>query len=274
MSRSPANRRARLLPAAVLVAFLVGGAVSASAQGPSNDVAVLHDRCVALAHDNPKEGLERARVWRGEGGGFAADHCIAMAFYELKQYDEAARHFEELATAMMGTPKAQRAQALDQAGQSWLAANEPARAKADFDAALALNGEDADLLIDRAEALAARKQYWDAIDDLNRAIAIAPRRADAYVYRGSAYRALDVLDLALEDIERSLAIEPQSVLGLLERGNTLRLKGDSMGARRDWLRVIKLAPNTPAASAARVNLDRLGEKSESKPAGAGLKVVR
>jgi tetratricopeptide (TPR) repeat protein len=250
---SRANSRAR----AGILLLLGAGAVApcAAQQRLGDDIAIVHDRCVAFARANPKEGLERAQLWKDEGGGFAADHCIAMALFQLADYQGAARRFEALATAMLGLPAPQRALALDQAGQAWLDAREPARAKADFDAALALNGEDAELLIDRAEASAALRQYWDAIDDLNRAIELAPGRADAYIYRGTAYRYLDALDLAMDDIEHGLALAPDASLGLLERGNLRRLKGDLAGARQDWRRVTELAPNTPQAKAAKVNLE-------------------
>jgi tetratricopeptide (TPR) repeat protein len=265
MLHSPANRLARFLFAIGLTSFLSTALVTmAVAQHRNDDMAAIHDRCVALAESNPTADLEKAKLWRQEGGGFAADHCIAMALFGLKDYSGAAKRFESLATAMMQMPAAQRALTLNQAGQSWLAANEPAHAKADFDAAVALNGADPDLLIDRAEAFAALRQYWEAIDDLNSAIDLSPKRADAYIYRGSAYRSVDALDLALEDVERGLALAPTSVLGLLERGNIRKIKGDVAGARRDWWRVTELAPNTPAAAAAQVNLDRLGGSGDAK----------
>lgn len=228
-------------------------------------MAVVHDRCVAYVRAHPKEGLERATLWKEQGGGFAADHCVAMALFELKDYAAAAKRFETLATAMLGMPADQRAQALDQAGEAWLAAHEPARAKAAFDASLALHGEDADLLIDRAQAFADLKQYWEAIDDLNRAIELAPKRPEGYIYRGTAYRYLDSPDLALEDIERGLALAPNSTMGLLERGNLRRLKGDTAGARQDWQRVVELAPKSLEAKAAKLNLGALGAKSEGGP---------
>jgi tetratricopeptide (TPR) repeat protein len=269
MLRRPENSRPqrRILPvlASLAAATLVA---PATAQQPSADGTARHDRCVALAQANPKEAIERAKLWHQEGGGFAADHCIAMALYELRDYRGAAERFEELAAAMMALPKAERAQALDQAGQSWLAADEATRALADFDAALKLGGEDADLLIDRAEARAMAKQYWEAIDDLNRALELAPQRADAYIYRGSAYRSVDALELALDDVERGLALNPHAVLGFLERGNIRRLKGDLSGAREDWRRVAESAPNTPAAIAAKVNLERLDRESEAGGAAA------
>jgi predicted negative regulator of RcsB-dependent stress response len=52
------------------------------------------------------------------------------------------------------------------------------------------------------------------------------------------------------------------VLGLLERGNIRRLKGDTAGARQDWRRVVELAPDSAAAAAAKVNLDRLNSPDD------------
>jgi tetratricopeptide (TPR) repeat protein len=270
MSRSPASNSAAVLVLSVVVSLLAAGWVGpASAQRVNEDAMnTLHDRCVAFARQHPKEGLEKAKQWRAQGGAFWADHCIAMALFILKDYAAAAKRFEELAAAMMSMPAEQRAITLDQAGQSWLDAGEFARAKAAFDAAIAFKGDDAELFIDRAQAFAALKQYWDAIDDLNRAIDMAPRNAEAYIYRASAYRSVDALDLALEDIERGLQITPNNVLGLLERGNVRRLKGDAAGARQDWQSVVKLAPDTPAAKAAKLNLAKLGKAEKEKPAGA------
>lgn len=260
MPLRPANRR--ILLAAVMLAALMTPAAAQRRATSDDDVAMIHDRCVAFARAHPKEGLEKAKLWHDQGGGVAAAHCIAMALYAMKDYRGAATHFEELATAMLGMPNAQRAQALDEAGQSWLMIDESARAKAAFDAAIALNGDDPDLLIDRAEAYAGLKRYWDAIDDLNRAIELAPKRGDAYIYRGSAYRYVGALDLAMEDVERGLSLAADNVLGLLERGNLRRLKGDIAGARKDWRRVVALSPGTPAGQAAKANLAKLGAAAE------------
>ena len=277
-TRSPCLRRRCTSPtrpwsattAALLFVLILASAAfsagEAAAQGqPAEDLAALHDRCVEFVRAHPKEGLERAKLWAQQGGGFYADHCVAMALYSLRDYAAAADRFQTLATAMMGMPTAERAQVLDQAGQAWLAAEQPDRAKAAFDAALQLNGEDADLLIDRAEAYAELKRYWDALDDLNRAIDLAPDRADAYIYRGAAYRHLDTLDLAMQDVQHGLSLAPDSPTGLLERGILRRLKGDIDGAREDWERVEKLAPDSPAEKAATIDLAKLAEK-DAKPA--------
>jgi tetratricopeptide (TPR) repeat protein len=273
MSRSQASNPAAFIVSLVVVSSLVAGSAMPARAQRVNEEAMnaLHDRCVAYARQHPKDGLDKAKQWREQGGGFWADHCIAMALFLLKDYATAAKRFEELAAAMMGMPAEQRAIALDQAGQSWLDAGEFARAKAAFDGAIAFKGDDAELFIDRAQAFAAVKQYWEAIDDLNRAIDLAPRNAEAYIYRASAYRSVEALDLAMEDLERGLAIAPNNVLGLLERGNVRRLQGDAAGARQDWQSVVKLAPETPAGKAANLNLAKLGKPEKSKSGAAAAK---
>lgn len=224
----------------------------------SSDPATEHDLCVSQAETDPEAALARAKQWSNSGGGFDADHCAAMALFDMKHYAESARTFETLARRMATAVPADEARIYDQAGQAWLAGDQPLAAKADFDAALRVSPDDPDLLIDRATALAAAKQYWNAIDDLNRASDIVPSRAEIYAYRAAAYRALDVPALARQDIERNLKLAPNNPVGLLERGNILRMQGDVLGARRDWLSVTKIAPGSAMAEAAAQNLSRLG----------------
>ncbi len=258
---------------ALLIALLVGlagigaaAAAPAPAGQPEASDAARYGSCVALAHDKPQEALTTAESWREESGGFPAEHCAALALIGLGRYPEAARQLEALAGAMMQEKPELRAGALEQAGQAWLLADEAARAKAAFDAALAFEPKDPDLLIDRAQAEAAAKQFWKALDDLNAALEIAPKRADALIYRASTYRQLDSLDLALADVEQALKLSPDAVSGLLERGNIRRLKGDLAGAGADWRRVEELAPNSSAGKAAKDNLARLAAETSAGPA--------
>jgi len=184
----------------------------------------------------------------------------------MKRYPEAARLFEKLARGRASEGLVEEAQVYDQAGQAWLVANQPLAAKADFDKALQLTPVDPDLFIDRAEALAAAKDYWGAVDDLNRASELAPKRPEIYAYRATAYLALDALPLALQDIETNLKLAPNNPVGLLERGNIRRKQGDVAGARRDWVRVTKVAPRSTSAAAAEENMARLGKiRGESAP---------
>ena len=133
---------------------------------------------MAQAETDPEAALARARQWSNSGGGFDADHCAAMALFDMNHYAEAAAAFDKLARSMEKSGLADQAAIYDQAGQAWLLANRPRAAKADLDAALRLTPKDPDLLVDRAEALAAAKDYWSAIDDLNRASDIAPKKPE------------------------------------------------------------------------------------------------
>lgn len=225
-------------------------------QSPGN-AADDYASCLRLAHADPGRALTLATSWRSNGGGFPAEHCAAVALVGLQRYAEAAKELQAMAGAMMTADPQLRADALEQAGQAWLLDDKPDDAMAAFDAALGFKPNDPDILIDRAEAYAAKGRFFDAIDDLNRVIEIAPTRADALIYRASAYRQVDSLDLALDDVERALKLEPDAVPGLLERGNIRILKSDLAGARADWERVEALAPNTPAAKAAKDNLAHL-----------------
>ena len=166
-----------------------------------------------------------------------------MALFDLRQYAEAARLFEKLARTMDTGGLADQARMYDQAGQAWLVGRRAEIAPKPISTPrCGSTPSDPDLLIDRAEALAAAKEYWRAIDDLNHASDLAPKKAEIYVYRAAAYRAIDSLTLARQDIEYNLKLAPNNPVGLLERGNIRRMQGDVAGARRDWLSVTKVAP--------------------------------
>jgi tetratricopeptide (TPR) repeat protein len=219
-----------------------------------------YDQCLALTRANPQQAYDQALAWRDEGGSFPADHCAAVALIALKRYPEAAQKLEILAGAMMQAAPALRGGALEQAGSAWLMAGRSDEAKTDFDSALTFEPNNAEILIDRAEALGLGGKFFDAIDDLNRALELEPHRVDALIYRASAYRQLDSLDLALDDAEQALKIQPDTVAGLLERGNIRRLKGDLAGAKADWQRILALAPDSTESVAAKDNLAHLADE--------------
>lgn len=222
-------------------------------------------RCVARAQATPVAGYNDAQVWRSQGGGDAARHCAALALLYGGDPGLAAEEFEQLAGDMRLRPPAVRAQILSQAARAWLAAEDTSRAHRAASAALELDVADPDLWIDRAEILAAANQLWEAVDDLNQAIDREPRRADALVIRAAAYRRLDARELARDDIERALAIDPKIPEAWLERGILNRLAGDLGAARRDWLQVLDLDRDGPAAEVARANIEALETSQPPRP---------
>ncbi len=218
--------------------------------------------CMILARAAPAEGFDSALAWATLGGGAGARHCAAVALIGLGQYREAARRLERLAAGLRSGNPALSLDVLVQAGQAWDLAGDTGRAHAVQSAALDLDPDNVELLLDRGITLATAKNYWAAVDDFNRALELAPARPDLLTLRASAYRTLDALDLARDDIALALSHAPNNPDALLERGMLRRLAGDAAGARADWLRVIGLAEGTPSAEAARANLEKLDLKVE------------
>lgn len=217
------------------------------------DPARKYEACMALAEREPDKAFNTALNWHGLGGGDAADHCTAKALLYLKQYEEAARRFEDLAQRIAAEPGF-KAALLGHAAQGWLLADNPERADDVLTAALGIAPDDAGLLVDRGLARAEMHRYRAAVEDLSRAIEIEPRRAEAFAFRAAAYRYLENLGQADADAERALGIEPENPEALLERGNVRRLRGDKAGARADWMLVIEVAPGMPVAATAQANL--------------------
>lgn len=244
--------------AMVTLAFAVAAATAWAQSG--EDPARRYAACMSMARENPEKAYRRAIDWRRSGGGQASRHCEAVAMLGLGLYAEAARQFEQLAQAAAGKRGSLQSDLLGQAANAWLIAGKPDAAYTAQTAALKIAPDDVELLIDRSVSLASSLKYRQAIDDLSRALEIDPKRPEALVFRASAYRRLDSLDRAKEDIDRALFIDPGRPEGLLERGIILRHGGDAAGARRDWLKVLDLAPWSPAAEAAQRNLERLDVK--------------
>ncbi|MHA1152526.1 MAG: tetratricopeptide repeat protein [Alphaproteobacteria bacterium] len=215
-----------------------------------------------LARATPADGFDSALSWASRGGGDGARHCAAVALIGLGQYREAAQRLERLAADLRAGDAALSLEVLAQAGQAWILAGDTVRARAVQSAALDIDPDNVELLLDRGITLATAKSYWEAIDDFNRALELAPGRPDLLTLRASAYRTLDALELARDDIDLALTRAPNNPDALLERGMLRRLAGDAAGARADWLRVIGLAEGTPSAEAARANLANLDAKVE------------
>jgi len=230
-----------------------------AADQPPPDDAARYENCIALAKRAPADGWEEALSWTGEGGGEPARHCGAVALIGLKQYKEAAARLEDLALRSQDEASL-RAEMLAQAGQAWILAGNPQRAYADQTTALKLTPGVSDLLIDRAESLALAKNWGDALADLDAALGVAPDRVDALTYRATAKRMTGDLAGAAADAARAIALDSHAQGAWLESGAVKRLQGDAAGARKDWMQVLLLAPTTPEADDARLNLEKLDVK--------------
>ncbi len=214
-------------------------------------------RCQQMVDQDPSAAFEFANGWLQRGGGDPARHCVAMSLMRLRRFNDAAQTLEKLAEGMAGRNAALRADALQQAAQAWLQADQLERANAVLTSALSLSPDNPDLLIDRAIVLGVAKNYGAATEDLNRAIARAPKRADAFVLRATSRRFLDQREAAAADVEAALKLDPRNIDALLERGMQRRLAENKAGARADWMAVLSIGPETTQGDAARLNLERL-----------------
>jgi len=179
--------------------------------------------------------------------------------FSLGQYSEAAERFDKLAQTLSDKPVV-RAKLLAQSGQAWHQAGKIDLAFTMHSAALELAPRAPEIRVDRATVLAERGQYWKAIDDLNIALEVDRNLVDALVLRASAYRYVEVLDLAYQDVGRALELSPRYPGALLERGIIFRLQGRNEDARQDWVSLIRDYEGTPAADAAKRNLEKLDVK--------------
>ncbi len=240
------------------------GAAATTAQpdagaGEGIDNARQYGHCIALARQKPQEGWEEALAWTSLGGGEPARHCAAIALIGLRQFEEGASRLEDLAAASHSDVKL-RAGMLAQAVQAWLLARNPERASAAQSAALKLVPDAPDLLVDRAESYAEAKNYQEAKTDLDQALKISPDRVDALTFRAAAKRFLDDNSGAGVDIAQALKLDPLYQDAWLESGILKRLAGDDAEARKAWLKVLEIAPSSPAADMARRNIELLDVK--------------
>jgi tetratricopeptide (TPR) repeat protein len=235
----------------------------------SAEAAAEYDRCLARAARDPDAAYEDAMGWaRTRAGGDPAAHCAAMALHAQGRFRAAAIAFTDLAERTRDRRAVLRASLVSQAGHAWMIAGEPERALAAFAAAVAIAPEAPVFRLDRAEALAALGQDWEAIDELDRAADLAPDRGETYALRAAAYRRVDALDLAAQDAHRAVELAPRLADSWLERGIVNRLKGDKPAARRDFREVLLLDPDGEAGEIARANIERM-ELETGPPVGRG-----
>ena len=239
----------------VLAATLALSPLTALKAADSDRAAQYH-HCMEIAATSPQNALEIAQNWQDKGGGRAAAHCTAAALFGLGRFGEAALKFETLAEDA-AAPADARVALLAQAAQAWLFGEKAERSVVLLTKALEMAPAETALMVDRALAQADLGRYKDAASDLTAAIKIKPGMVDAYVFRASAYRQMDALDDAEADADKALSLDQFHPEGLLERGIIRRMKKDKLGARRDWMTLMTVAPKSEAARAAKVNLDRM-----------------
>ncbi|MGE4219384.1 MAG: hypothetical protein AB7G39_08045 [Alphaproteobacteria bacterium] len=257
------NKRSGL--AVLLGAMLLTGG-PALAASPRDEVDRDYGACMRRARVDPMQAFESAQIWQGQGGGYPARHCEAVALLGLGHFEDAAIRLQALAADLPGdAPPAQRAELLAQAGQAWMRADRMAAAEKAQTAALdLLAGQPraaVEIRIDRAMLRALGGRYAPAVEDLEAALAASPDNVAALTMRASGLRHLGRTAEAMADLNHALRLDSVNPEALLERGILKHQAGDLAGARADWLRLIQQSEGTPAADAAQRNLEAMDVKA-------------
>ena len=232
-----------------------------------------YENCLNVADHAPDRAINLALVWKNEGGGIPARHCEAVGLSRLGEHAEAAIRLEMIATDMrvgkdmpiqdgkrlVGTSP-MLADMYSQAANAWLLATKVGRAEDAIQAGLSLTvkggKQEWDLLLDRARIAAADRDYTAALTDLETIYQRDTRRTDILVLLASSARLTDQFQRAFEAITDYIAAHPDDPAGYLELGNLSDATGRIAEARRNWLKVVHLAPESKIAEDARSNIER------------------
>lgn len=214
--------------------------------------------CAAVAEADGAKGAAAADAWAKEGGGFLADRCKGLALSTGGQWAAAAAIFEFSAQAAQVARHSVAYPTWAQAGNAWLAAGEPTRAKAALDNAinpgLLRDLQLGQAHIDRARAFVGMGQLPSARADLDIAVREAPEDPLGWLLSATLARRMGDLERARDDIVESAERDGDNPAVQFEVGNIAAALGEDAGARGAWQRVIELAPDSPQAASAKAAL--------------------
>jgi len=232
--------------------ILIAAAVQAASPAGA-EVAELK-ACTALVKSAPEKALDHAGAWRLRGGGLSARQCLGLAYAALERWAPAATAFEQAAAEAETARDPRGGDLWAQAGNSWLAGGDPAKARKAFDAALAgtalgpaLRGE---VHLDRARADVAIGDIPSARADIQKALELVAADPFAWYLSAALARREGNLGRARADIAKALAMAADDADVQLEAGNIAGLSGDVAAARDHYARAVRAAPDSAAGMAA------------------------
>ena len=210
--------------------------------------------CAALAKSNPDQAVVEADAWSKKSRDIPARHCLALAYAGAERWTEAAVAFEQAAAEAEGLRDGRAATLWTGAGNAALAADDPTRARAYLDHALALptladrmRGE---VWFDRARADVAIDDLPTARYDLDQGVALVPQDPFGWLLSATLARRQNDPARAAKDIAEAARLAPDDASVALEQGNIAAVAGDNPAARDAWARAARLAPGDADGKAA------------------------
>lgn len=254
----------------LLALAAVQGAAVAGPPSPPGAVDPRFRTCAELARTAPERAVAMAADWQAKGGGVHARQCLGLAYAALERWPLAAAAFERAAAEADGARDPGAAALRIQSGNAWLAGGDAARARAAFDAALAvttlapkLRGE---AHVDRGRAAVALDDLAAARLDFDKALDLVPGDAFAWYMSAALARRQRDLRRARGDITRAVSLAPGDAEILLEAGTIAGLSGEVEAAKGLYARAARAAPDSDAGRRAQAALAANGGEA---PAPAG-----
>jgi tetratricopeptide (TPR) repeat protein len=259
--------------ALLLLATLQSAATPA---GPAVTPAARFERCAALVRSDAAAAVTEATRWAAAGGGVAAHQCGGLALTAQGKFAEAAAEFDAAARAAQLAQADNAAGLYAQAGNAWLAAGDPIKARTALDTAL-LQGTLAGLQLgearlDHARALVAAGDMEAARGDIDLALQSAGDDPLAWLLSATLARRMGDPRRAATDIAEALKRSPDDASVQLEAGKIAALAGDEARAKEAWEAAARIAPDSPVGKSARAALTQFGTAPVATPAPTPAKV--
>jgi tetratricopeptide (TPR) repeat protein len=152
----------------------------------------------------------------------------------LKLLDEL---FEDKATAVLPVKMQAEAYSLRATLQ-----DDPAKAQADFDAAIKLEPNEAQHRMARADFLRRQGKLDEAVADIDAVVEQNPDAAAAFLVKAQVLREQNKLNEALAALDKATALAPSAPEPYQQRGEIYRLQDDPAKAIEQFNRVLQMQP--------------------------------
>lgn len=219
--------------------------------------AKKYQDCIDLVAQDQNAAISVSRKWFIEGGGVAAQHCEALALYELDRPADAATLFEEIAdqlsrgeglTEFTKTNKNILITQLNYlAGVAWRTAGNLDKAyNALSSTIITLDEKEAygyQIYIERGLVQFDMADYKSAVQDFTSALELDAEKIDAFLYRAESFRKLGEHVKARLDLNAGLALDPRQPDLLFESGVNYRMQRNDERALQEWEKLISLYPD-------------------------------
>jgi tetratricopeptide (TPR) repeat protein len=180
----------------------------------ADPAAARFEACAKLVAADPVKAVAEADSWRVAGGGLPARQCLGLAYVAQERWAPAAAAFEQAAREAEIQRDGRAAALWVQAGNASLAGADPAKARQQFDRALALpvmsDAMRGEAHLDRARAAVESNDMLAARVDLDKALALVPGDPMAWLLSAALARRQGDKPRAAKDIANARRLAPTS----------------------------------------------------------------